>query len=204
MSDVHAVSGSSQRYQTPISELDFVLGAQIIVAWAGERGDEGGDRRLGWWHSMLISPDAGLPVLEALVPRTASWAVVQGAREAARRVDAAMRGQEYDPDRYLSLFNLGFEVDERLEDRLQDLKRSGASPTECLPQLAEFLGKDWDRNAFEEWAGSSSEADVIVTPTGRRLRSQLPPSLDATVYALLAGLLPIGPKYPLPHFLLPP
>ncbi|GAB4568166.1 MAG: hypothetical protein Tsb0020_21310 [Haliangiales bacterium] len=36
----------------PLSEIDFALTAQIIIAWAGEGGEE---PRLSWWRSDMVS-----------------------------------------------------------------------------------------------------------------------------------------------------
>ena len=38
------------------SEIDSLLTAQIVVAWAGEGGEE---KRMGWWRSDLISEFGG-------------------------------------------------------------------------------------------------------------------------------------------------
>jgi len=90
-----------------MSDIDLALTAQIVVAWAGESGED---------------------LLRRLLPSTWPWAVLQGARETARRRDAELRQQDHDPDRIVSLFNFGFSINERIEERLQDLKRSGRSP----------------------------------------------------------------------------
>ena len=55
---------------------DFVLSRQIIVAWAGEAGDEEGDRRLGWWKTNQIAEFGGIDLMKRLVPRTLEWAVI--------------------------------------------------------------------------------------------------------------------------------
>ena len=73
------------------SEVDALLSAQIIVAWAGE-GHVGDERRLGWWRSDLVSEFGGLDLFQRLLPTTAPWAVLQAVREAARRVDARELG----------------------------------------------------------------------------------------------------------------
>ena len=104
---------------------DFVLSRQIIVAWAGEAGDEEGDRRLGWWKTNLIAEFGGIDLMKRLVPRTFEWAVIQGCLEAARHRDAELRNKANDPDQLLTLFGLGFEVDEQLDERLHDHKASG-------------------------------------------------------------------------------
>ncbi len=73
----------------PSSELDRVLTAQLALAWAGESGEE---PRLRWWRSDLASEFGGEDLFQRLLPHTWRWAVLQGAREAARRRDAEARG----------------------------------------------------------------------------------------------------------------
>src|SRR3954453_6721021 len=114
-----------QRQPIALSDINHLLTAQILVAWAGEGGE---DRRLGWWRSDLISEFGGEDLFKRLLPHTWQWATLQGAREAARRRDAELRAQDHDPDRILSLFSLGFDLDERVEERLLDLKRAGGTP----------------------------------------------------------------------------
>lgn len=79
-------------------------------------------------------------------PRTAKWAALEVAREAARRTDAAARGRDANPARLRSLFSLGFAVDERLADRLVFHKRSEDPPEVVLPELGTLLAR-WDRDA---------------------------------------------------------
>ncbi len=64
-------------------ELDFALTAQLVVAFAGETG--GAEPRLGWWQSDLTSEFGGVDLLRRLLPTTWRFAVLQAAREAARR-----------------------------------------------------------------------------------------------------------------------
>ncbi|MGE4073558.1 MAG: BREX-6 system BrxE protein [Lysobacterales bacterium] len=184
----------------PLSELDYALTAQILVAWAGERADGGSSSRLAWWESLLVCEFGGMHVFGRTTPQTAQWAVLQAVREVARRADASLRAQEHDPDSLRSLYNFGFEIDERIDERLLDLKRSGKSPSESLPGLAEFIGNDWDRAAFSTWAGSFGPIEFLPVPSGRRIKSALPPTLEETIAALLAGLVPLTATYPMPHF----
>src|SRR5262245_65439951 len=100
-------------------ELDGVLTAQLIVAWGGEAGEE---PRLGWWRADLCSEFGGEDLFRRLLPHTWQWATLQGAREAARRLDAQARQKDHNPDRLLTLFSVGVEIDERLDERLRDLK----------------------------------------------------------------------------------
>lgn len=180
----------------PMSDIDLALTAQLVVAWAGEAGE---DRRLGWWRSDLVSEFGGEDLFRRLLPSTWAWAVLQGARETARRRDAALRRQDHDPDRVLSLFNFGFELDERIDERFQDLKRAGQDPNEALPGLA-VIEADWDPGRFFAWVSAHGQAESSPTPIGRRLKGAPPAALDQQVRRLVAGLAPAADSYPLPHF----
>lgn len=181
------------------SEIDDLLAAQLIVAWAGESGGED-ERRLGWWRSDLISEFGGQDLFERLLPHTWQWAMFQAVREAARRHDQQIRDQDHNPDRLLSLFSLGFDVEERTDERLQDLKRSGQSPEECLPELKAMLKAGWSVEAFEKWVAKRGKSDFTQQPTGRRLKGKMPESLGEATSRLIAALAPIEKAYPMPHF----
>ena len=194
---VTASQRNSNRAPLPTSAIDFILTAQIAVGWAGEGGEEA---RLGWWRSDLVSEYGGEDLFKRLLPNTWQWAVLQAVREAARRHDAALRAKDHNPDRLLSLFSLGFELDERVEERLQDLKRSSDTPTTALPGLAELLQPEWSLSDFNDWAEAHAKADYSTAPVGRRIKSTPPSSLETMVSQLVAALLPLGDEYPLPHF----
>ena len=82
MFEVESPSASPDLSPIPMSELDAALTAQLVVAWAGEGGEE---KRLGWWRCDLVSEFGGQDLFQRLLPSTWTWAVLQGAREAARR-----------------------------------------------------------------------------------------------------------------------
>ena len=174
------------------------LTAQIVVAWAGEAGKDD-SRRLGWWTSDLVSEYGGEDLFKHLLPTTWRWAVLQAARETAGRADAAIRRQDHDPDRILSLFRFGFETDERIDERLQDLKRSGREPREALPGL-EPISPRWDPEAFFDWVRGHGEVDTVATPIGRRIKGNPPGTFGELVRRLVAGLAPAADAYPLPHY----
>jgi hypothetical protein len=178
------------------ADIDAVLTAQIIVAWAGEGGEE---RRLAWWRSDLVAEDGGKAFFRALLPVTWPWAVLQAVRETARRRDAELRRQDSDPDRLMTLFSLGFEVDERIDERLQELKREGRLPTAALPGLS-LVDQPWNRDAFHRWVTSHGEVETTIAPTGRRLKGNAPSELNSALKALVAGLAPLSDGYPMPHF----
>lgn len=185
-----------------ISVLDSILSLQLAVAWAGEGGDE---PRLNWWRTDLASEFGGIDLFKQLLPSTWQWATLEAAREAARRTDHALRLRDHAPDRLLSLFRLGFAVDERLDQRLDDLKRSGRLPEVALPELGHIIGplegaNAWDTQKFSAWLKAKATPETVTTPTGRRLKGAIPPAVDAQARQLAAALLPLTERYPVPHF----
>src|SRR3990167_3395844 len=104
-----------------MSALDTILALQFTIAWAGEGRCQ--PKRLGWWDTDLIDDAGGGDLLRRLAPRTHAWASLEAAREAARRVDEKARKKMADPDAMRTLFFLGFDLDEQLNDRLAALKR---------------------------------------------------------------------------------
>ncbi len=186
------------RAPVPLSDIDLALTGQLVVAWAGEAGDED-DPRLGWWRSDLVSEFGGRDLFERLLPATWAWATLQAAREAARIEDARLRKRDADPDRVVSLFALGFDIDERIEERLRDLKRAGQHPSEALPGL-DVITHDWRPARFAEWIDGHGEARPTTTSIGRRLEGDPPARLEQRVRALVAALAPTAEAYPLPHF----
>ena len=181
----------------PLSTVDLILTAQIAIAWAGEGGE---DRRLGWWKTDLVSEFGGKDLFKQLMPHTWEWAVLQAAREAARRCDAELRHREHDPDQILSLFNLGFVVDEHADERLLDLKRSGVSPKTTLPGLNEVLTEKWQSERFGDWVQGHGKVDTVAAPIGRRLKGEPPESLELLVRRLISAFWPFTDEYPLPHY----
>lgn len=182
-----------------VEQIDDLLAAQLIVGWAGESGGED-ERRLGWWRSDLISEFGGQDLFERLLPHTWQWAMLHAVREAARRHDQQIRDQDHNPDRLLTLFSLGFDVEERTDERLQDFKRSGQPPEECLPELKSVLEAGWSVEAFEKWVAKRGKADFTKQPAGRRLVGKMPASLTEATSRLVAALAPIDKTYPMPHF----
>lgn len=183
------------------SDLDLALTAQIVVAWAGEGGE---DPRLAWWRTDLISEFGGEDLFRRLLPQTWEWALLQAVREAARRKDEELRRQSSDADRLVSLYRFGFELDERIEERLQSHKRSGRKPNEALLDLFHGMGGEqgghWSPEAFQQWVEGHGTVEVSTTPSGRLIKGPLPGSLDQQVHRLVAALVPLGESYPLPHF----
>ncbi len=188
---------TSVRIQIPLSALDHLLTAQLAIAWAGEGGEES---RLGWWRTDLQSEFGGEDLFRRLLPHSWEWAVFQSLREAARREDAVRRREAHDAEEVVSLFYLGFDVDERVDDRLADLKRSKVAPTIALPGLKEIISSSWSPDHFAEWLDGHGAADFTNVPVGRRLKGKQPDSLELTVSNLISAFNPPSDSYPLPHY----
>lgn len=92
--------------------IDLVLRLRLIVARAGEKDS------LGWWDSDALSP-AGAYVLQRIFPRSASWARIGLAIEAATIRHKVML--ESEPA--LSLFTLRAEWEHRVFAYLERLRR---------------------------------------------------------------------------------
>ncbi len=148
----------------------------------------------------MVSEFGGEDLFKRLLPGTWQWAVLQGVREAATRCDAEMRAQSHDADRLVTLFSLGFAMDERLEDRLQFHKRSGCAPAAALPVLSGVISPHWDRGAFEDWTKAHGRVSVEKVPVGRRLRGEQPESIELATGNLIAALVPLAAEYPMPHY----
>lgn len=192
---VTALFGSPSTWNREL--LDALLTLQLAVAWAGEADSDPG--RLAWWRTAMIDEHGGLDLFERLTPSTYRWVVLEAVRQAAQRVDARSRAETADADQLVSLFRLGFALDERLDDRLAELKRSGQEPSEALPELARIT-QAFDRAAFAGWLASFSGGDHTQTPSGRRLKATLPASPIDAAHALCAALDVASKSYPAPYY----
>jgi hypothetical protein len=180
--------------------LDQILSFQLLVAWAGEGKTD--PPRLGWWRTALSDEFAGEDLFKRLTPRTWRWAVIEAARAAARKVDAEARSQAADADHLFSLYRLGFSVDEQLDDRLAELKRSGQDPSEALPDLAR-MAEPWSPAGFAQWLATLGAPEAMASSVGRRLKGQPPKDAAAAARALTAAMAPFADRYPAPHFKVP-
>lgn len=204
---METLNAPTRRRRLTASDLDRILAAQCIVAWAGEGGEV--VQRLGWWPSQMVAEYGGQDLLERLLPRTWRWAILQTAREAARLKDLELRKkQSSNADERVSLFHLGFEVDEQLDERLQHHKRLEQAPHLVLPGLQGLvtaddgsLIEDWAPDTFWSWVGKHPQPEVESSPTGRRLIH--PVLLDAAQLTdQFVGALAVptpATSYPLPH-----
>ena len=152
--------------------LDSILAWQFLVAWAGEGRSE--PRRFGWWDTALVDEYGGGDVLARLAPRTHAWAALEAVREVARRIDAKARSKHGRPDAMRTIFFLGFELDERLADRLSALKRSLRPPDEALRLPLALSGKFNRGEVTAALSGGKVPSFEAVPPTGRRLPGPIP------------------------------
>jgi hypothetical protein len=141
----------------------------------------------------------GEDLLKRLTPKTWHWAVLESARAAAKRVDERARNRAEDPDNLLTLYRLGFEVDEQLDERLLELKQSGTPLSQAFPDFAE-LQENWSTERFEAWLTECGESSYTATATGRRLKGKAPEESCEAAKRLAAALLPLDKEYVLPHF----
>jgi len=190
-----APTGPSPYDHPTNATLDGLLSLQLAVAWAGEGGAE---PRLGWWRTDLVSEYGGHDLFKRLLPATWEWAALDGARAAAITVDEASRTKVADAQHVVTLFHFGFKLDERLDQRLFELKTAGAAPSEALPALA-VMGGGWNRAAFETWLASHGPVETAASPTGRLVKSADPSSPLPLARHLTAALLPLGREYPMPY-----
>jgi hypothetical protein len=178
-------------------QLDDILVLQLAIAWAGESDTD--PRRLGWWRTGMCDEYGGQDLLKRLAPKTWEWAALESARAAAKRVDNRARNQAEDPDHLLTLYRLGFEVDEQLDERLLEIKQNGVSPSTALPKLGEICAS-WSADRLTGWLGELGESGYTATATGRRLKGNAPNDLCEVAIKLAAALLPLDSDYVLPHF----
>ena len=194
--------------QTPNSTLDHILSIQLNIAWAGE--SDGEPERLNWWRCDLSAPASGGDFLARLLPQTWTWAALIAIRKAAAAVDAERRVTLANADHYLSIFNLGPALNERLDERLNELRTANLPPHQALPELLFKLhtgpGCDedsaFDPQDFSDWLTSMGTASHKASPAGRLLVGDTPPTA-ILVERLSAMLLQDGggfaTRWPFPH-----
>ena len=178
-------------------ELDEVLILQLAIAWAGEADTD--PKRMGWWRTGMCDEYGGEDLLKRLVPKTWQWAVLESVRAAAKKVDDRARNQSEDPDNLITLYRLGFEIDEQLDERLLELKQSGVPLKDSFPELAELF-ETWSEDRLKAWLGKLGEAGYSATATGRRLKGAAPKDSGTVARQLAAALLPLAGDYALPYF----
>lgn len=183
------------------TNIDEILALQLSVAWAGEGLSQ--PRRLGWWQTDLVDAEGGGDLLARMLPRTHAWAKLGAVREAARRVDERARRRSGTPDRLVTLFQLGFDLDEQLSERLRHHQRHQAAPSEALGERF-VVTPTFDAAAFERFVRQSAPAPSVETaPEGRLLLGAPPEDPLEQVTRLVAALAPFSPDYPMPHYRIP-
>ncbi len=182
----------------PHPTLDQILALQLTVAWAGEGLCE--PPRLGWWQTDLVDELGGGDLLARLLPRSHRWAALETVRQAAVEVDRQARQALARPDRVRTLFCWGFEVDEKLGDRLAWHKRVAERPAEVLAFPAD-LGAEFSREGLAAVLElSTADAAYKVVPGGRELAWDPSDALVERCRRLAAALLPWADAYPMPFF----
>lgn len=201
MSDASLADTIIRNIRISQRDIDSLLSAQLIVAWAGEKGDanDSTSRRLGWWDTNLVGEGAEYDLKE-LLPNTWRWAALQAVRQAAKINDATVRAKDHDPDRLLTLFSLGFEIDEKVDERLLQFKQNSRAIDEVLPDVASMITPVWSVERFTSWVAKHGKESTTTVPAGRRLKGQPPEELQAMLGRLIAGLAPLTDSYPMPHF----
>lgn len=183
--------------EVPDASVDAILALQLSVAWAGEGRSQ--PRRLGWWHTDLVDAEGGGDLFARLLPNTHVWASLGAVRDAARRVDERARKASATPDRLVTLFQLGFELDEQLAERMAHHRRHRAVPAEVLG-AAFMVAPTFDLAAFESFVRECGPVQFEEAPGGRLLKDAPPLDALTRVRQLVAALAPFSAAYPMPHF----
>lgn len=183
-------------------ELDKILAIQFAIAWAGEGGEE---PRLNWWNTEVISEFGGYDNLKELAPNSADWLGFKTIREAARRTDQELRLRASHPDKIVTIYCLGFEIDEQLDQRLSEHIHSRVSLAHLLKNigwLTEPVGQEWEQEEFVGWLQelSQQKAKTEKESIGRRLIGDIPENIVERVQKLATALLPLSENYPFPHY----
>jgi hypothetical protein len=201
MSDASLTSTVKRNDRVSQRDIDSLLSAQLIVAWAGEKGDaeDPASQRLGWWQTNLVGEGAEYDLKE-LLPNTWRWAMLQAVRHAAKIHDASVRAKDHDPDRLLTLYSLGFEIDEKVDERLAQFKQNSKAIEEVLPDVASLINGGWSLDRFTAWVAKHGKESTTTVPAGRRLKGQPPEQIQTLLGKLIAGLAPLADTYPMPHF----
>jgi hypothetical protein len=201
MSDASLASTVKRNDRVSQRDIDSLLSAQLIVAWAGEKGDaeDPASQRLGWWQTNLVGEGAEYDLKE-LLPNTWRWAMLQAVRHAAKIHDASVRAKDHDPDRLLTLYSLGFEIDEKVDERLVQFKQNSKAIEEVLPDVASLISCGWSLDRFTSWVAKHGKESTTTVPAGRRLKGQPPEQFQTLLGKLIAGLAPLADTYPMPHF----
>jgi hypothetical protein len=113
-------------------------------------------------------------------------------------VDAAGRAKHGDGDKLRTIFFLGFDLNEKLGDRLAVHKRDRRVPEDVLTFPFPLAGKFPQVAVAQFLATDGPAAFEKVPPIGRRLKGTIPKGPDRLVAVLAAALLPPTDQYPMP------
>jgi len=196
--------------QVSTDTLDRILAIQFLVAWAGEGQCE--PRRLGWWRTDVVDDLGGGDFFKRLAPRTHRWASLEAARRAAFMADARARHQMPDADHVRTLFFWGFELDERLTERIRDLKLSETETADgSVERLDPYRHLPFPEGARPDAEFARSKLEVALKslapdatyqslPTGRQVKTAMPADPASAAGMLAACLVPFSDSY-LPPFI---
>lgn len=181
--------------------FDKILTLQIMVAWAGEGGCE--PKRLDWWRTDLIDEYGGGDLLQRLLPKTHLWASLEAVRLATIQVDRRKRQEMAQPDTVRSLFFWGFEIDEKLAERLAFHKqnKNKLTPLEALPYFTINITQPFSETEFEEAIRiPNQKINFTVVPNGREIVGEIVTDLELRAKKLAAALLPLTDSYTMPFY----
>jgi hypothetical protein len=181
-----------------MASIDAILASQLIVAWAGEGRCV--PPRLGWWQTDLVDPAGGGDFFARLLPRTHEWASLEAVREVARRTDQQARQGMAGSDLVRTMFFLGFDLDERVAERLAELKRSNKRPADALPLAVPLDAAFSAKSLGEALSGSGRVPTYDLVPGGRQLKGAIPDVPELLVRNLATALLPFPERYPMPFY----
>ncbi len=176
----------------PRKTIDQILAWQFALAWAGE------SPRLKWWRTDLVDEDGGGNFMQRLLPRTHRWAALEAVRRAAFLADLKARNATGHPDGLRSLYFWGFEVDEKLGERIRELKLSQAEPEAALSLPIDLRpSARFDRAALES---ALQQPPYELRSTGRELPGPMPEDLAEACLRLAGAHLPFPQTYPAPFY----
>lgn len=179
------------------SDLDAILALQMTVSWAGESLCI--PPRLGWWRTDLIDEIGGGDLFQRLFPKTHLWASLEAVRKVAIQQDRLARMRMVSADQVRTLFFWGYEIDERLRQRVYELKMLEKPPVEVLP-FRVSLYMPFSLAEFERVIAHSRKIEFEVVPSGRAIAGVMPEDLELRAQILAAALLPLGDSYSMPFY----
>jgi len=180
------------------TEIDSILALQVLVAWAGEGESE--PKRLDWWRTDLVDEAGGGDLFSRLFPRTHLWASLEAVRKAAIHIDTQARLSMAKPDQIRTLFFWGFEIDEKINERILHHKNRMAPPIKALPILMDIY-KPFKKDDLEEAIRiPGQKAKYKIVPGGREITDDIPDAAELKAKHLSAALVPFADEYPAPFY----